>query len=423
MSAPTPVLDSENVQTGASQTTCDVSLLMPCLNERQTLPYCIEEAKEAQQMLEAAGYTSEILIADNGSDDGSQAFARSQGARVVAVPEKGYGNALIGGAYAARGRFIVMADADCSYDFRECLPLVEDLAHGKDLSMGTRLKGDIHPGAMPWKNRYIGNPVLSGILNLLFRSGLSDAHCGLRALTKEAFHHMDLSAPGMEFASEMVIKAACLDLPRAEHPVSLRPDKRDRPPHLRPWQDGWRHLRYMLLFSPFWLFIVPGLGMAGFGLLISSLLLSTPTNEPFLWGSIYLNDHWMVMSSAMVTLGFLTICFGLVGHVVNVTQQLLRPSRVLSALHRWVSFENALLAGGLGFLSGLGIAGWVVYIWASNDFGPLYQIRTLVAASTVMICSVQVVFGGFLLSILKEAITHRQRKEHYLRRFQKHNTI
>ena len=207
------------------------------------------------------GLSGEIVVADNGSTDGSQAIAAAHGARVVAVVDRGYGAALIGGGHAANGKYVVFGDADGSYDFRECVPMVEALIGGADLCMGSRFKGGIAPGAMPWKNRYIGNPVLTGILNLMYRAGISDAHCGLRAVTKDAFGRLRLTGSGMEFASEMVIKAALQRLNIAEVPATLSPDLRDREPHLRPWRDGWRHLRYLLMLSPTWIFTVPA--MAG----------------------------------------------------------------------------------------------------------------------------------------------------------------
>lgn len=222
----------------------DVSIVLPCLNEAATLGACIARAQEALAILEARhGLSGEVVVADNGSTDGSRGIAMGLGARVVEVRDRGYGAALSGGFAAARGRFLVMGDSDCSYDFLECVGMVEALAGGAELCMGSRFKGRILPGAMPWKNRWIGNPALSAILRLLFRTGVSDAHCGLRALTRDAFERLRLTSAGMEFASEMVVKAALLGMRVAERPVTLSPDRRGRPPHLRPWRDGWRHLR------------------------------------------------------------------------------------------------------------------------------------------------------------------------------------
>ena len=238
----------------------DVTVVMPCLNEIVSLPHCIANARDALERITALyGLTGEIVIADNGSSDGSQELAETLGARVVPVQQKGYGAALIGGCEGAFGRFLLMGDADGSYDFTDGVPMIGRLLEGADICMGSRFKGGIAPGAMPWKNRYIGNPILTGILNLFFRSGVSDAHCGLRAITRDAFRSLRLSGTGMEFASEMVIKASLKKFRIAEVPATLAKDLRDRPPHLRPWRDGWRHLRYLLMLSPTWVFGVPGI--------------------------------------------------------------------------------------------------------------------------------------------------------------------
>ena len=250
----------------------DVTIIMPCLNEAKWLPACIANAKEALTRIRAElGLNGEILIADNGSADGSQLIAKALGATLVEVSRPGYGAALTSGMKSASGTFLVMGDADGSYDFRECFEMIRALMNGADLCMGSRFKGEIKTHAMPWKNRYIGNPLLTGALNLLFGAGVSDAHCGLRALTKACFERLHLSGHGMEFASEMIIKAALKGEQIAEAPVTLSPDLRDRPPHLRPWRDGWRHLRYLLMLSPTWVFAVPAtfagaLSLASLGL-------------------------------------------------------------------------------------------------------------------------------------------------------------
>jgi glycosyltransferase involved in cell wall biosynthesis len=266
----------------------DVTIVMPCLNECRTLAHCIAVASRALETLNARhALVGEIIVADNGSTDGSQELAERLGARVVSVSRPGYGAALCGGFAAARGRYLVMGDADGSYDFLEAVPMVEALMNGADLCMGSRFKGGIKPGAMPWKNRYIGNPVLTGILNLLFRAGIDDAHCGLRALTKGCFKRLRLEGSGMELASEMVIKAALLGERIAEVPVTLWPDRRDRPPHLRPWRDGWRHLRYLLMLSPSWLFALPAglLGLAALAILMTISVTSLAGAEVIRFGN------------------------------------------------------------------------------------------------------------------------------------------
>src|SRR5437016_3452490 len=238
----------------------DVSIIMPCLNEKESLPHCIANARQALAWIEATySLAGEIVVADNGSNDGSQALANQLGARVIDIPKRGYGAALIGGCSGAFGRYLLMGDADGSYDFTDGVAMIGRLIDGAGLCMGSRFQGGIAPGAMPWKNRYIGNPALTGILNLFFRSGINDAHCGLRAITKQAFHELGLTGHGMEFASEMVVKASLKNIRIDQTPATLSVDLRDRQPHLRPWRDGWRHLRYLLMFSPTWLFGVPAL--------------------------------------------------------------------------------------------------------------------------------------------------------------------
>ena len=272
----------------------ELTLLMPCLDEALTLPACLQEARETLEKLQVSG---EILIADNGSTDGSQAIAEAAGARVIPVTQRGYGHALNTGIQAARGRYVIMADADGSYDFRESGPMLEALRQGADIAMGNRFAGGIHPGAMPWKNRYIGNPVLSYLGRLLFKIPTRDFHCGLRGGSKEAINGLALRTGGMEFASEMVIKAALSGLKMVETPVSLRQDGRDRPPHLRPWRDGWRHLRFMLLFSPKWVFLLPGLASLLIGLLGFAALLTGPV--PI--GNITLDVHTLLYACLLYT--------------------------------------------------------------------------------------------------------------------------
>jgi len=279
----------------------DVTIVMPCLNEAQCLAHCIMNAREAlRRISKEYGLAGEIVIADNGSTDGSQMLATGLGARVVDVSERGYGAALIGGGKAARGKYILMGDADGSYDFTDGVAMIGELESGAELCMGSRFKGGISPGAMPWKNRYIGNPVLTGILNLFFRPGISDAHSGLRAIRKDAFLGLGLSGAGMEFASEMVIKAALKRLRIAETPVKLLPDLRDRAPHLRPWRDGWRHLRYLFMLSPTWVFGVPGLAAfcAGMTILAVALLRALGLTGPTPFG-----ESWIVVGALLASVG------------------------------------------------------------------------------------------------------------------------
>lgn len=389
--------DAEN---RASVTTAiHVSIVMPCLNEAQCLPDCIANAEaalvEIRQCFRLAG---EIVIADNGSTDGSQEIARALGARVVSVERRGYGAALIGGAAAARGRFIVMGDADGSYDFRESVAMVGELLNGADLCMGSRFKGEIKPGAMPWKNRYIGNPLLTGILNLLFRSGISDAHCGLRAFTKAAFEGLHLASSGMEFASEMVIKATLIGCRIAEVPVTLSPDARSRPPHLRPWRDGWRHLRYLLMLSPTWVFAVPAAvtGAVALAILLFSVAVA-------LSGTTFANpigNYWIVLAGAMLGMSHVGALLAAAAHLYGVREGYRRPSARSAWWGRWISLETMLVSGLGCFATGLGLLIAVAVYWSAHSFGQITNVLPAVAGTSLVVIGAQNVLGGFLLAIL-----------------------
>ncbi|MGH6877875.1 MAG: glycosyltransferase family 2 protein, partial [Rhizomicrobium sp.] len=288
----------------------DVSIIMPCLNEATSLPHCIANARQALAGIEFRyDLTGEIVVADNGSTDGSQALARKLGARVIDVSTKGYGAALIGGCDGAFGRYLLMGDADGSYDFLDGVAMIGRLIDGADLCMGSRFQGGIAPGAMPWKNRYIGNPVLTGILNLFFRSGIDDAHCGLRAITKEAFHDLGLSGMGMEFASEMIVKASLKKVRIDQAPATLSPDLRRRAPHLRPWRDGWRHLRYLLMLSPTWLFGVPGL----LAMAIATLVLGAASLFALgvVHGISFFGTSWTIVAGYLFTVGHFCLIMAL----------------------------------------------------------------------------------------------------------------
>ena len=379
----------------------DVSIVMPCLNEAQTVAECVARAREALAVLaERHGLAGEVLVADNGSSDGSREIAESAGARVVAVSERGYGAALIGGFRAARGRFLVMGDCDCSYDFLEAVAMVERLVEGADLCMGSRFSGEIRPGAMPWKNRHIGNPVLSSTLRLLFDSKVGDAHCGLRALTADCFARLHLSATGMEFASEMVIKAALRGVRIDEVPVTLHPDKRGRPPHLRPWRDGWRHLRYMLMLSPIWLFFLPAAALALPAMVVLAALLAGDGRAMVELGPFLIGNHWLVVASAMLILANQVMIFGAAATVYGIAEGYRRPGRLLGWLVRASRLEFWLIAGtALGAAGGIW-AGIIVSGWAVSGFGALSALRDLTAAMMLLVIGAQVFFGGFLLSII-----------------------
>ena len=377
----------------------DVSFVLPCLNEVQSLGACIAAVREAIDALAARhGLKGEILIADNGSTDGSQALAMRLGARVVPIAERGYGAALRGGFSAARGRFLVMGDADGSYDFREAVPMVEALMAGADLCMGSRFKGGIAPGAMPWKNRYIGNPLLTGTLNLLFNTGASDAHCGLRALTKACFERLALTGSGMEFASEMVIKAALKRQVIAEVPATLSPDTRDRPPHLRPWRDGWRHLRYLFMLSPLGLFAIP----AGVAMLAGVVILGGATwaafagrSEGFVFG-----NYWVILAGAMMSVSQVAGLLAAATHLFGVRSGFRLPKPWIARMSQWLTLETMILSGAALIAFGLAILVWAVAAWTRRGFGPSDTVLPVVLGTMFVALGAQNVLGGFLLAVL-----------------------
>ena len=376
----------------------DVSIVMPCLNEAQCLPHCIENAKEAlRRIAEEYGLNGEIVVADNGSTDGSQELAASLGARVVPVPLRGYGAALIGGSKAALGRYIIMADADGSYDFTDGVAMIGELEAGAELVMGSRFKGGISPGAMPWKNRYIGNPLLTGILNLFFRAGISDAHSGLRAMRREAFLDLGLSGAGMEFASEMVIKAALKRLRIAETPVKLLPDLRDRPPHLRPWRDGWRHLRYLFMLSPTWVFAVPGLAAMCAGLLILSVAVLRSLG---LTGPTPFGESWIVVGVLLTAVGHMAGFMAVASHLYGVRAGYRLPKAWLSATRNLLTLESCI-AGGLSLIIG-SVAGMtaIAFHWGAGSFAALPSILPVAIAGVAGTIGLQTLFGGFLLAVI-----------------------
>jgi glycosyltransferase involved in cell wall biosynthesis len=377
----------------------DVSIVLPCLNEILSLEHCVRQAFEClAQLTDRHGLHGEVVVADNGSTDGSQALAMRLGGRVVPVRERGYGAALLGGFTAARGRYLVMGDADGSYDFREAVPMVERLMAGADLCMGSRFKGGIKPGAMPWKNRYIGNPVLTGVLNLLFRPGISDAHCGLRALTRDCFDRLGLSGSGMEFASEMVIKAALRREVIAETPATLSPDLRDRPPHLRPWRDGWRHLRYLFMLSPAGLFGVPALGVGAFALYV----LASATVAAVRWpGELYhFGNYWVVLAGGMLAVAQIAGLLAVATHLYGVRAGYRRLRPWLARADRWLTLESFVVSGAVLALVGLAILAWTLFAWTGRGFGPNYTVLPAVLGTTFVALGAQNVLGGFLLSIV-----------------------
>jgi glycosyltransferase involved in cell wall biosynthesis len=381
--------------------TVELSVVMPCLDEAETLAICIHKALEG---LAACGVSGEILIADNGSTDGSQAISEKSGARLVPVPEKGYGSALRGGIAAARGRFILIGDADDSYDFRELGRFMGPLREGFDLVMGNRFRGGIRPGAMPPLHRWLGNPVLTAIGRLFFRSPAGDFHCGMRAFSRAAAARMELRTTGMEFASEMVIKATILGLKITEVPVTLSKDGRSRPPHLRSWRDGWRHLRFMLLFSPSWLFLYPGLLLMLAGLLAGLWLLPGPRR----FAGVSWDIHTLMYAAAALLIGFQAVAFFVLAKVFIVTTGLHPESPRFSRLFRWFTLETGLLAGtGLSLL-GLAMSLAAVSRWNAAAFGaldPSQTLRLVIPGVTTLLLGCQIIFCSLLLSIL--GLKHR----------------
>jgi glycosyltransferase involved in cell wall biosynthesis len=383
-------------RTAHSRTGFQVSFVMPCLNEAETLASCIQKA---QQAIDTSKVAAEIIVADNGSTDGSQAIARELGARVVDIAKKGYGQALIGGIDAAQGRYVVMGDADDSYDFSTIAPFIEKLDQGYDLVMGNRFHGGVEPGAMPWSHRWIGNPVLTLISRGFFHTPVGDTHCGLRAFTKDAYDRMQLRATGMEFASEMVIKASLKGMRIAEVPVVLHPAGRSRPPHLRTWRDGWRHLRFMLLFSPRWLFLYPGLALFLAGALLSGLLVFGPIHV----GRLRLDIHTLLVAGFACLIGYQLILFAVFTKIFAIREGFHPPHPVLERLFEHVTLEVGLLVGALMALGGFGGLVAAVLSWQSVGFGsldPALTMREVIPSVVLLALGTQTVFASFFISIL-----------------------
>lgn len=376
--------------------------MLPCLNEARTLPACIDEALAS---LAAAGLDGEVIVADNGSTDGSRELAVSLGARVIPVAARGYGHALRAGIAAARGPYVLMADADGSYDFGYAGNFVAELEKGFDLVMGNRFLGGIAPGAMPWKNRWLGNPVLTWVGRLLFRCPSRDFHCGLRAFHKDAIDRLHLRTGGMEFASEMVIRSTLDGLRIGEIPVTLRRDGRDRPPHLRPWRDGWRHLRFMLLFSPRWLFLFPGLALLALGLGLGGRLLA----GPLALGPVTLDVHTLLFCAAFVLIGFQCVQFALLTKVFAIKNGLHPVHPGLARLLSLWTPETGLVLGALLSMTGLGLAIAAVLGWSRAGFGNLTPdalLRLVVPAGTLGTLGIQLMLGSLFLGILHLKISH-----------------
>lgn len=381
----------------ANTAECELTIVMPCLNEAETLEVCINKARGFIERHEIDG---EVVIADNGSTDGSQGLATKCGARVVDVAAKGYGSALMGGIRAARGRFIIMGDADDSYDFVNLMPFVEKLREGHDLVMGNRFRGGIKPNAMPKLHKYLGNPVLTFIGRLLFKSDSGDFHCGLRGFRKDAAMELDLRTTGMEFASEMVVKMTLNKKRITEVPTTLSKDGRSRPPHLRSWHDGWRHLRFLLLYSPRWLFLYPGLVAMVLGLLTWGYLLPSPQ----LINGIRLDVHTLLYGALLLMVGYQSVIFAVFTKVFAISEGLLPEDPRLDKHLSEVSLEKGLICGALVLL--LGIAGsiFAVVNWEMKGFGglnPTETLRVVIPSVTAIALGFQTMLSSLFLGVLR----------------------
>jgi glycosyl transferase family 2 len=374
----------------------EVSIVMPCLNEAETLAACIDKARRA---LDAADIRGEIIVADNGSTDGSQALAAKLGARVIHVSAQGYGNALMGGINAARGQYVIMGDADDSYDFSDLTPFVERLRAGDDLVMGNRFQGGIKGGAMPASHRYVGNPVLTAIGRLFFQSPCGDFHCGLRGFNKAAVLTLDLRTTGMEFASEMVVKATLHKLRITEVPTTLSPAGRSRPPHLHTWRDGWRHLRFLLLYSPRWLFLYPGALLMLAGATAGAWLLPGPRTI----AGVTFDVHTLVYAAMSILVGFQAITFAVFTKVFAISEGLLPEDPRLNRVFRWITLEVGLIVGAVGVLAGIAGSVLALGFWGERSFGqlnPSHTLRTVIPAVTCLTLGCQIIFSSFFLSVL-----------------------
>ena len=376
--------------------TPEVSVVMPCLNEEKSVGVCIEQILRTFEERDIRG---EVIVADNGSTDQSSKIARGLGARVILVKERGYGSALMGGIGATRGKYVIMGDADGSYDFTQIPIFLEQLRSGYEVVVGNRFRGGIEPGAMPPLHRYFGNPVLSGIGRLFFRTPFRDFHCGLRGFTRAAYERIGMRTTGMEFASEMVVKASLFNLRTCEVPTTLSRDRRPGKPHLRSWHDGWRHLRFLLLYSPRWLFLYPGVALLLAGLAAALWLLPGPRKV----GHIFLDVHTLLYAVAAILTGFQAVVFAVFTKIFGITEGLLPEDPRLSRAFRIFNLEKGLLAGVALLIAGIGIACYSLLLWNRTGFGPMNPVvlvRLVAAAMVTTILGVQTIFSSFFLSIL-----------------------
>lgn len=378
------------------QPTLELTVMMPCLNEAETVAICVAKAN---RYLARAGIAGEVLVADNGSDDGSQQLATDAGARVVHIPRRGYGSALLGGIAAARGRHIIMADADDSYDFSALDAFVERLRRGDQLVMGDRFAGGIMPGAMPSLHRYLGNPVLSFIGRLLFRSPIRDFHCGLRGFDRNAMVALNLSSPGMEFASEMIVKATLAGFRISDVPTVLSPDGRSRPPHLRSWRDGWRHLRFLLMMSPRWLLLYPGLALLTGGAITTVAIVG----GPFMIGRIGFDIHTMLYAGGAMIVGLQLIIFSVLARAIGCVKTVLPISTAFKRFVEIFTLEKGIILGASIFVIGMGVALYSVELWIASNLSaldPRAMMRFAIPSVTLIVAGIEVIFASFILSFI-----------------------
>lgn len=375
----------------------ELSVVMPCLNEAETIEICI---KKAFSWMEKNGVNGEVVIGDNGSTDGSQQMAERLGARVIAVPRKGYGSALMGAIEASKGKYVIMGDSDDSYDFSELGLFIKELRSGKDLVMGNRFLGGIGEGAMPFLHRYLGNPVLSFIGRLFFKCPVGDFHCGLRGFRQDIVSLLDLKTTGMEFASEMVVKATIFKLDITEVPTTLRKDGRSRPPHLRTWRDGWRHLRFLLIYSPRWLFLYPGLFLMLLGIVMSVLIVQGPVD---MFNQVYFDTNTLLYAGAFIIVGYQAVSFGVFTRSYAVQVGFLPEKDSLTKATQIVSMELGLIIGLLILFAGMGGTFYSLYVWEESNFGQLdYSkiLRIVIPSVVAIILGLQTILSSFFLSVL-----------------------
>jgi len=379
----------------------EISFVLPCLNESATIANCIEQVHDTIDQLNTS---AEIIVADNGSDDASPEIAWNMGARIIDAPIRGYGAALIFGCRAAKGDYIVIGDADGSYDFRQAIPMIKHLRQGFDLVIGTRFKGKIKPGAMPWLNQYLGNPVLTGILNLFYQSSLSDAHCGLRAFRREIFEHLDLQCTGMEFASEMIVKASLKGMSLTEVPITYFPDGRDHQSHLNPWRDGWRHLRFLLLYNPMWVYIWPGSFLLLFAISVNTALAYVGEDGFRLLNNLFIGPHWTIPATLAAIMGMQMLWLGVFTNVYSYQKGLSVRPKIDSWVTRLFTSEKLYIVGAVFLILG-GLIGFnILFRWISTTFGELHSFTLGMYGLMWIMLGAQILTNGFFMSLLTQGI-------------------